>query len=202
MLKVLGRRSSNNVQKVLWLLEELGVEFLQEDYGGPFGKTQTSEYRTLNPNATVPTMIDDSFSLWESNAILRYLGAKHRSSLYPTTLQERATIDQWLDWQLGTLGPTFRPLYLDIVRRGKSVRQVESNAKAARDLFAQLDRELGRHAYIANSELTLADIAVGPMVYRWYQLGLAQPDTGNLRRLLQCLEKRPAFAKHVMVELA
>ncbi len=202
MIKVLGRRSSNNVQKVLWLLEELGIEFLQEDCGGPFGKTQTPEYRQLNPNMTVPTLIDGSFSLWESNTILRYLAAKNQADFYPTDLQQRANIDKWLDWQLGTLSPTFRPLYVELVRARKSIQQVEANAGTARNLFAQLDRNLGRQTYIAGDALTLADIAIGPMVYRWYKLGLAQPDTVNLRRLLQCLEMRPAFTKHVMVELA
>ena len=202
MLKVLGRLSSNNVQKVLWLLEELGIEVLQEDYGGPFGKTQTPEYRQLNPNMTVPTLIDGSFSLWESNTILRYLAAKNQADFYPTDLQQRANIDKWLDWQLGTLSPTFRPLYVELVRARKSIQQVEANAGTARNLFAQLDRNLGRQTYIAGDALTLADIAIGPMVYRWYKLGLAQPDTVNLRRLLQCLEMRPAFTKHVMVELA
>lgn len=201
MLKLLGRRSSNNVQKVLWLLDELGIEFLQEDYGGPFGKTQTPEYRKLNPTATVPTLIDESFSMWESNSILRYLAAKHQSSFYPTDPQQRAHIDKWMDWQLGTLSPAFRPLYVEIVRGKKSIQQVETNAAAARGLFTQLDRELSQQAYIAGDALTLADIAIGPMVYRWYKLGLAQSDTGNLHRFLQCLEKRPVFARHVMVEL-
>ena len=201
MLKVLGRRSSNNVQKVLWLLDELGVQFLQEGYGGPFGKTQTLEYRTLNPNATVPTLMDESFSLWESNAVLRYLAAKHYSSFYPTSLQQRAHVDKWLDWQLGTLSPTFRPLYVDIVRNGQGVSEVKLRAQAARNLFAQLDHVLSVQTYIAGYTLTLADIAIGPMVYRWYKLGLAQMDTANLYRLLQNLEKRPAFARHVMVGL-
>jgi glutathione S-transferase len=172
MLKVLGRRSSNNVQKVLWLLEELGVEFLQEDYGGSFGRTQTLEYRTLNPNATVPTLVDEAVSLWESNAILRYLAAKHGSGLYPTNLHQRAHVDKWLDWQLGTLSPTFRTLYVEIVRNGKSMEQVQMHAQAARNLFAQLDQVLSLQTYIADDALTLADIAIGPMVYRRYKLGL------------------------------
>ena len=201
MLKVLGRRSSNNVQKVLWLLEELGVEFFQEDYGGPFGNTQTPEYRTLNPNATVPTLIDESFSLWESNAILRYLAAKHGSGLYPTNLQQRAHVDKWLDWQLGTLSPTFRPLYVDIVRNGHRRSEVELRAQAARNLFAQLNHVLSVQTYIAGDALTLADIAIGPMLYRWCKMGLAQMHTGNVSRLLQSLEKRPAFTKHVMLSL-
>lgn len=202
MLKILGRRSSNNVQKVLWLLGELGIEVLQEDYGGLFGKTKTPEYRMLNPNGTVPTLVDEAFSLWESNAILRYVAAKYQSGFYPTNLQERANADKWMDWQLGTLSPAFRPLYIAVVRGGKSIQQVETDAEVAHALFAQLDRELGRQTYIAGDALTIADMAIGPMVYRWYKLGLARSDTGNLYRLLQCFEKRPAFARHVMVDLA
>ena len=94
----------------------------------------------------------------------------------------------------------FRPLYVGIVREGKSIQQVEENAKTARDLFARMDCELSRQMYIAGDAFTLVNIAVGPLVYRWYKLGFAEPDTGNLYRLSQCVEKRPAFAKHVMVE--
>jgi glutathione S-transferase len=202
MPKVLGRSSSNNVQKVLWLLDELGIAFVQEEYGGPIGKTRTPDYLKLNPNGTVPTLVEDTFSVWESNAILRYLAAKHASSLFPTDLQQRANVDKWLDWQLGTLSPAFRPVYIAMVRNGKSLVETAATAAPARDLFWQLDRVLESQPYIAAGTLTLADIAIGPMLYRWYKLGLAEAATVNLHGLLQRLESRPAFARHVMVALA
>lgn len=164
MTKVLGRSSSNNVQKILWLLDELGIAFVQEEYGGPIGKTRTPDYLKLNPNGTVPTLVEETFSLWESNAILRYLAAKHASSLFPTDLQQRANVDKWLDWQLGTLSPAFRPVYIAMVRNGKSLAETAATAAPARELFWQLDRMLESQPYIAGGTLTLADIAIGPML--------------------------------------
>ena len=58
MIRLLGRQTSGNVQKVIFCLEELGVPYIREDYGRQFGNTLTDEYRKLNPNAKVPTLID------------------------------------------------------------------------------------------------------------------------------------------------
>jgi glutathione S-transferase len=103
MLEVLGRRSSNNVQKVTWLLDERAIPFQQKDFGGPFGKTGTADYLQLNPHGTVTTLIDGGFCLWESNTILRYLAAKLDALYHPAHLQEHAAVDKWLEWQLVTV---------------------------------------------------------------------------------------------------
>ncbi len=58
MLRVLGRGTSGNVQKVVWLLEELGTPYKREDYGRQFNNTQDAAYLTLNPNGKVPTLVD------------------------------------------------------------------------------------------------------------------------------------------------
>ena len=78
MLVIWGRANSVNVQKVLWCCEELELEYERIDAGGPFGVVDTPEYRRRNPNGLVPTIDDDGFILWESNAIVRYLAAKLR----------------------------------------------------------------------------------------------------------------------------
>lgn len=201
MLEVLGRRSSNNVQKVMWLLDELAIPFQQQDFGGPFGKTGTADYLKFNPHGTVPTLIDGDFSLWESNTILRYLAAKFDALYYPSQLQERAAVDKWLDWQLGTLSPAFRPLYIQLVREGKLKQEVSTTAQAARKLFRKLDEVVAFQTYVASDSLSLADFAIGPMIYRWYKLGLNEIDTIHLEKLLTRLERRPHFVKNVMVLL-
>src|SRR5437868_15185595 len=91
-MKLLGRKTSGNVQKVLWLLEELKLSYEREDYGRQFNNTQTPEYLKLNPNAKVPTLVDGSLVIWESNTILRYVAAKAKSALYPADLGRRALI--------------------------------------------------------------------------------------------------------------
>ena len=201
MLALLGRRSSNNVQKVMWLLDELAVPFHQEDVGGPFGKTDSADYLALNPHGTVPTLVDGNFSLWESNAILRYLAAQFEASFYPAPLQERAAVDKWLDWQVGTLSPVFRPLYIELVREGKSRQELAAMVVAARRLFRRLDEIVESQRYVASDSLSLADFAIGPMMYRWYKLGLNEAGTKSLQKYLNRLERRPAFVKNVMVAL-
>ena len=83
MIKLLGRQTSGNVQKVLFLLEEIHMPYTREDYGRQFNNTQTdAEYHALNPNAKVPTLVDGDLVIWESNTILRYLAALHAPALH------------------------------------------------------------------------------------------------------------------------
>ncbi len=112
MLKILGRKNSSNVQKVLWCCDELGIPFEREDYGGKFGKTKDAEYLAMNPNATVPTIIDDDLVVWESNSIVRYLANKYDDgTLYPKDPKERALGELWMDWQISVLRGAIFPMF-------------------------------------------------------------------------------------------
>ena len=203
MLKVLGRKTSNNVQKVLWCLAELQRPFQQEDYGGPFGKTRTPEYLRLNPHGTVPTLIDGEVVVWESNTILRYIANKAgKTSLYPQDAVERSVVERWMDWQIGSLSPAFRPLFIALVRDQRAIVDVPALVGAAAPLFKLLDNALEENAFLAGANLTLADIAIGPMVYRWYTLGLVKDDTPRLSAWFERLGGRPGFREHVMIEMA
>ena len=85
MIRILGRATSGNVQKVLLLLEELGLKYTREDYGRQFNNTNTDVYRKINPNMKVPTLIDGDTVTWESNTILRYLASLHGPQLAGTS---------------------------------------------------------------------------------------------------------------------
>ena len=202
MLQLLGRMSSNNVQKVVWLLDELAVPYVQQNYGGTHGGNRTPEYLLRNPHGTVPTIIDGHLVLWESNTILRYIANKHHSAFYPSDIEARAHIDKWMDWQLGTLSPAFRPLYVALVREGKTIAESQDQHQAAARQFALLEKALGNNPYITGTSPTLADIAIGPMLYRWFKLGLDQFGTPKLRSLLDRYAAMPAFANAVSGELA
>ena len=115
MIKIWGRNTSVNVQKVMWALGELGVPHERIDVGGSFGKNNEPAYLAMNPNGLVPTLEEDGFLLWESNSIVRYLAAKFGAgSLEPADLRARARASSWMDWQhlgcgarahAGVLGP-------------------------------------------------------------------------------------------------
>src|SRR5438067_90537 len=127
-MKVLGRKTSGNVQKVLFLLEELKLPYEREDYGRQFNNTQTPDYLRLNPNAKVQTLVDGALVLSDSRSILRYFYAKAKSALYPTDLGKRAQVEKWMDWQLASLnGP-----YLAMFREAK----LEASKRSA-DFAAQ-----------------------------------------------------------------
>src|SRR5690606_18729823 len=112
-----GRKTSSNVQKVLWVCGEIGLPFERENLGGPFGGNDTPEYRALNPNGRVPTIVDDGFVLWESNSCTRYLAAKHApGTLYPDDLRVRANGERWMDWQLTIVSPAMVPVFWGLVR--------------------------------------------------------------------------------------
>ncbi len=92
MLKVLGWVNSSNVMKVTWACAEMNLPVDRSDVGGEFGGNDTAEYLAMNPNGWMPIIINGDLVLWESNAIVRYLTAKHDAGgLWPTGSLWRAT---------------------------------------------------------------------------------------------------------------
>ncbi|MFZ1088711.1 MAG: glutathione S-transferase N-terminal domain-containing protein, partial [Xanthobacteraceae bacterium] len=77
MIKIWGRTTSVNVQKVMWAIGELALPHERIDVGGSFGKNKEPAYLAMNPNGLVPTLEEEGFFLWESNSIVRYLAAKY-----------------------------------------------------------------------------------------------------------------------------
>ena len=206
MLKILGRNNSSNVQKVLWCCEELGVPFERTDVGGQFGGNKEPEYLAMNPNAVVPTIIEDDLILWESNSIVRYIAAKYgEGSLYPTDLRTRAMGERWMDWQLSVLGPAIFPVFWGLVRTPPEQRD-EAAIAAARDKLSAaikiLDSYLGRTEFVAGDAFTVGDIPVGIVTYRWYNMDMEREDYGNLKRWYDELCTRLAFEKHIAIGLS
>jgi glutathione S-transferase len=108
MLKIWGRSTSVNVQKVMWTVGEIGVPYERIDVGGRFGGLDTPTYLAMNPNGRVPTMDDGGVIVWESNAIVRYLVARYSPGyLWDRSPGLRAEADQWMDWMQSTLAPDF-----------------------------------------------------------------------------------------------
>ena len=202
MLKILGRATSSNVQKVVWLCKEIGLAFERTDIGGPYGGNDQPEYLNLNPNGLVPTVIDDGFVLWESNACLQYLGANHAvGTWYPTDLKARARANQWMDWSLGVLAPAHVPVFHGLIRTPADQQDPEKIARG-RDTWsskmAMLDAHLSDNAYIAGDAITMGDIPPAILSYRWFNLDIKREDQPNLRRWYEAVAERPAFIEHVI----
>ena len=198
MLTIWGRASSTNVQKVLWVCDELGLTYQRIDIGGAFGGTDDPSYRTKNPNGLIPTIEDDDFVLWESNAILRYLAAGDaQCRLLPADLnrRERANIDRWLDWQLVSLGLALRALFIPLHRAGKLASEAEIAAatKNASAMFWILDAHLATQRYAGGDRFTLADIPIGISAHRWFSLGVQRPVMPALETWYERISGRPGF---------
>jgi glutathione S-transferase len=206
MIEVWGRKNSFNVQKVLWCCEELEVAYERYDAGGLYGVTDRDDYLARNPTGLVPTIADGDLTLWESNTIVRYLSARYGAgSLWPEDPAERALADKWMDYQLGTLFPAFRGVLLGLVRTAPEQRDPENiraSARATAAVLPVLDAHLEDNEYVAGSSLTMGDIALGSLVYRWFELDIDRPDLPSLRAWHERLGGRPAYQKTVMVSFA
>jgi len=206
MLVVWGRTNSINVQKVLWCCEEIGVEYRRVDAGGAFGVVNTPEYRKLNPNGLVPTIEDDGLVLWESNAIIRYLAAKHSTGhLWPTDLRTRALADQWLDWSHTTYLPALRDMFLGLVRTApdqRDMRAIEQSRVQTAAALEIVDAHLARHEYLAGDAFTMGDIAMGCGVWRWLSLPIERPALPHVGRWFNRLALRPPCRQVVMQPLS
>jgi glutathione S-transferase len=205
MLKVWGRKTSINVQKVMWAVGELGLPHRRIDAGGPFGGLDTPEFGRLNPNRLVPVIEDDGFVLWESHAIVRYLAAKYgRGSLGPADEQVWAQADQWMEWANSTLyGDIIVTCFLQLIRTPAQERKhaaVENAAKRVGDKLGILDAQLAGRPYILGEQFTMADLAVGALMYRYVNLPLPRAQHGNVEAWYRRLASRPAYQEHVMLE--
>jgi len=203
MLKILGRKTSSNVMEVLWLCGELGIEYDREDIGGPFGGNDQPEYLEKNPNGLVPTIEDDGLTLWESNAIMRYLAAKYApgASIWPDDLQARAAADKWMDWQLSAVGPQITPIFWGLVRTPEAERDmaaIEAAIKLGHKVWGILDKQLAKTDFVAGSELTLGDMPVGVHAFRWFSLVDDRPAMPHLEAWYARLQDRPAYREHCM----
>jgi len=206
MLKIIGRSTSSNVQKVLWICGEIGISFDREDLGGPFGGNDKPEYRALNPNGKVPTIIDDEFILWESNSCTRYLAAKYAAgTLYPDSLLVRADAERWMDWQIATVSPTLVPVFWGMVRTAPEERDLKAIEAARKKLSANIaimDSQLSNSTYLAGNTFTVGDIPLGITAYRWFNMEINREPYTNVQRWYDLLCDRPAFQEHVMNPMA
>lgn len=203
-LRVWGRRNGFNVQKVLWLLGELDISYQHIPAGGSFGKLDTPEFLTLNPHGRVPVIEDQGKVVWESHAILRYLAAQYgQGQFWSEDTVIRSDSDRWLDWFQTALQPAFLDcVFLSFYRTPEAKRNwpvIERGISRTNGLLGLLEQQLEGKNYINGDHLTLADIAVGTVLYRYFNLDIARPELPNVAGYYQRLSERPAYQQHVQV---
>lgn len=204
MLTVWGRKTSSNVQALMWCIGELNLPFERIDAGLTYGIVDSDEYLAMNPNGTVPTIRDGSNPpLWETGAILRYLASEYApESFWPSNNQRRANIDRWSEWSKVNIAMNFTgPIFWRVVRTPLSRRDPEAIRRALKVLdnyLAIADKQLSRFEYIAADHFTLADIQFGHCLYRYFDIEIDRSECHQLRRYYNTLSQRPPFREHVM----
>ncbi len=206
MIKVWGRNTSSNVQMVMWALAEIGLPCDRIDVGGTFGGTDTEAYRAMNPNWLVPVLQDGDLTLFESAAIVRYLGARYGSDgFWPKDPAVRAPLDMWAEWIKTSFGPQFLgPVFWPLIGQKEEMRDKAALAAAQTRLAAlaaMLDERLAGNPgpFLGGGAPCFADIIVGTLLFRYFTLEFERAETPALAAYYDRLSRRPAYAGHVMV---
>lgn len=203
MLTIWGRRSSFNLQKVMWLVDELELGHTHIEAGGEFGLVETPEFLAMNPHGKVPVIDDDGTVVWESHAILRYLAAQNpESSFWAGDPAERSNAERWMDWLQTSLQPAFLlGVFWAYYRTPEAARdraRVERNIAACGRHFRLLDQLLADNDFILGDTISLADITIGTALYRYFNIDIERPPVAKVEAWYHRLQQRPAYRKHVM----
>jgi|TARA_Y100000310_G_scaffold344554_1_gene457936 glutathione S-transferase len=201
-MKVYARRSSSNSQKVLWFLGELGLTYEFVDTGGAAGGLDAPDYLAMNPNGTVPLILDDDLPVWESHTILRYLAARYGTEQYwPQDPVARSHIDRWMDWSQAQFDRAFMGLFWGYYRTPQEQRneaQVQGWVDQCQALTGIMNGRLGEHHYLGADDLTLADIPAGSLMYRYVHLDVTRDLPEHVAAWYERLAARDAFQDHIM----
>ncbi len=205
MLKVWGRANSINVQKVMWCIGELGLEYERVDAGGPFGGLDAPEYLAMNPNGRIPTVEDGGDVLWESHSVVRCLALKYgEGTLCPADPAARQKADRWMDWPHNGFHQNVRTMFFALVRdRDKAEPDMDAVNAAAADAAAfppVLDGHLAGNDYAAGDSFSMGDIPLACIVNRWYSLPIERAAHPAVEGWLDRIRERPAFRTHVLLE--
>ncbi len=201
-MKLYARRTSSNSQKDLWFLGELELEYEFIDTGGDAGGLDAPAYLAMNPNATVPLLVDDELPVWESHSILRYLAAKYSAAIHwPNDPAERSHIDRWMDWSQAQLDDAFMGLFWGYYRTPEENRNTTRNQRLVNQceaLMKILNDQLCANDYVAGDNLTLADIPAGSLMYRYVHLDVTRDLPEHVAAWYARLIERTAFQAHIM----
>ena len=206
MIKIFGRHTSYNVQKVLWFLEELAIEFDHIELGGRFGGIDTPEFSELNPHQKVPVLVDNGNSIWESNTILRYLLLTYGAGKWCVgDPYERSKYERWMDWSIDRMEQAFVGVFWGYYRTPQEARnmgEVNKQLALCNTYLLDLDKALDRKDFLCGSQISLADISIGVFMYRLVEMGLGVKLPKNTSRWYDKMAESKGYRKWVMSDFS
>lgn len=203
-MKLLGRACALNVQKVMWLLSELDLKYQHVELGGKFGGLHDIAFSQYTPIKRVPVLCDNERVVWESHAILRYLVACYGGDYwYPQCPYQRSLYERWLDWSQTSFQPVFMEVFWKHYRTPSEKRDMPHIVKYMKKTEACLlilNQQLERSEYLAGNSVSIADIAVGALIYRLVEQGLDIVLPIHVARWYECLQKRAGYQSAIMCD--
>jgi glutathione S-transferase len=199
MLQLYGNPRSR-AMRCLWMLEEMGKPYQLIEKTTRADDLQSANYRRLNPNARIPTLVDGDLVLWESMAINLYLAQKYDGPMHCAGPEVLGVAAQWSFWGMLEI----EALLLDLLWHRAVLPEFARDASYAERDELLLNRPLrvlndalsGR-GYLASNDFTVADLNVAAIlvwgkmgrlnmsghadVARWFDACLARPAYGRVR---------------------
>ena len=195
-----------NGHKISIALEEMGLEYqvfpiniLENDQFQP-------DFLRISPNNKIPAIVDqngphdEAISIFESGAILQYLGRK-TGMFYPVDEQQRVEVEQWLMWQMGGFGPMLgQNHHFSQFAAEKIPYAIERYVNETKRLYGVLNTQLTGQKYVAG-EYSIADMAILPWIlsYAWQQIQI--DDYPYVKDYMQRLTARPAVQRALAIQV-
>ena len=188
-----------NCRKVVAGFKLMGIDFETAEIDHFAQGHLAPEYMAINPNASLPALVDGDLKLWESNAILQYAADKAgAASAYPADLKVRADINRWLLWEANLWFPsTYVYLVENVVKPilGAEPDQAILDGEAERfnKLAGILDAQLAGRDWVSTPDPSIADIALAAPMHLHRHQKLPLENYGNIRAWIARMEELPAW---------
>ena len=197
---VYGRKSSANVQKVIWICTEVGISFETRDIGGKYGGNKSDIFFNINPNGRIPVLDYNNFIIYESNAIIKFISETH-AFLNSNNIKLNALINQWIDWGSFTFGVpcqllTAHMAHLPIEKRDPN--KVIEAKNIINEMLKILDQQLSNTNYLVGNDFTLADIPAGCWFNRCRNFEIDMSKYKGVTSWAKRLYERKAFQSSVV----
>ncbi|GAB4525584.1 MAG: glutathione S-transferase N-terminal domain-containing protein [Parvularculaceae bacterium] len=193
-----------NGWKITIALEEMALRYRVRFVDILHGDQFAPEFLQVSPNNRIPAIVDcegsegTSVSIFESGAILTYLGRKS-GKFYPQDERGRARVEQWLMWQVGGFGPMLgQAHHFRLYAQEKIPYAIERYTNEAHRLYGVLDRGLAGKDYIAG-DYSIADMAIYPWAVLHDNQGVDLEEYPEVRKWLERIGARPAVKRGMAV---
>jgi GST-like protein len=195
-----------NGHKITIALEEMQLEYVLHPINILNNDQFQPDFLKISPNNKIPAIVDqhgprgESISVFESGAILQYLGRK-TGLFYPTDEQERVEVEQWLMWQMGGFGPMLgQNHHFNKFAPERIPYAIDRYINETKRLYGVLNKQLIGQKFVAG-EYSIADMAILPWALRYEWQGIQLEDYPYVQDYIELLTARPAIQKALSIQV-